>query len=78
MNQSRHDAWPAYLCVRAKDHARAQEFARKEYREYAQVERARWQHEWQEVHHGSYWRWLIHQWKRNAKLMVLSVFRLLP
>ena len=75
--ESHHAEWQTYLCVRAKDHARAQEIARKEYREYAQVERERWQREWLEVHGGSYWRWLVHQWKCNAKLVALNLLRLL-
>ena len=73
--ESHRTAGPAYLCVREKDHVHAQELARREYREYALVERVRWQREWQEAHRGSYWRWLVHQWKCNAKLMALSVFR---
>jgi len=75
--ESRHAPMPTYLCVKAKDYEKASRLVREEYRDYALAERAKWEHEWSEVHHRSYWRWLLHQWRCNTSLVASSIIRLI-
>jgi hypothetical protein len=75
--ESRHEQLPTYLCVKAGDYERANRLVQDEYRDFALAERVKWKHEWDEVHRRSYWRWLLHQWRRKTTLAISGVIWLI-
>jgi hypothetical protein len=73
----RRGVLPSLLCVSEQDYSTARALVRKSFAEYAAAERAKWEHEWRTVHHGSYWRSLGHQLSHKPRQIALAVLRLL-